>query len=202
MVNKSVAVVVEPALPIVALVVHRVAEELAPCVVLANCLTVAATGNMFNVLNRVFVLVTTQARPEVPNARQRCWWIVAAFIQVRCGTSRLARTLVARWSRMRHISALVVIRPEALVVREMVALGVDVAVTPVVVSLTLSVVRPEPTLWVVLTDRLAVARRVDVLDVRNLVVFPLAYLTIVHITRWSCGAGCWHRGYGGWRHCG
>ena len=96
---------------------------------------------------------------------------------------------------MRHISALVVIRPEALVVREMVALGVDVAVTPVVVSLTLSVVRPEPTLWVVLTDRLAVARRVDVLDVRNLVVFPLADLAIVHITRWHCG-------YGGWRHCG
>ena len=103
---------------------------------------------------------------------------------------------------MRHISALVVIRPEALVVREMVALGVDVAVTPVVVSLTLSVVRPEPTLWVVLTDRLAVARRVDVLDVRNLVVFPLADLPIVHITRWSCGAGCWHRGCSGWRYCG
>ena len=103
---------------------------------------------------------------------------------------------------MRHISALVVIRPEALVVREMVALGVDVAVTPVVVTLTLSVVRPEATFWVVLTDRLAVARRVDVLNVRNLVVFPLADLPIVHITRWSWGAGCWHRGCGGWRHCG
>jgi len=202
MVNKSVAVIVEPALPIVALVIRRVAEELAPCMVLANCLTIAATGNMFYVLNRVFVLVTTQSRPEVPNARQRCWWVITAFVQVRCGTSRLAGALVSRWSRMRHISALVIIRPEALVVREMVALGVDVAVAPVVVTLTLSVVRPEPTLRVVLTDRLAVARRVDVLDVSNLVVFSFADLTIVHITRWPCGAGCWHRRCGGWRHCG
>jgi hypothetical protein len=201
-VNKSVAVVMEPALAIVALVVHRVAEELTAFVVLANCLTVAATGNMCYVLNLVFVLITTQARPEVPNARQRCWWVVTAFIQVRCGTSRLARALVSRWSRMGHISALMVIGPEALVVREMVALGVDVAVAPVLVTLPLPVVRPEPTLWVVLTDRLAVARRVDVLDVRNLVVLPLADLTVIHITRWPCGGGCWHCGCGGWRHRG
>ena len=59
---------------------------------------------------------------------------------------------------MRHISALMVIRPEALVVREVVALGVDEAVSPVVVTLALPVVRPEPALWVVLADRLAVAR--------------------------------------------
>ena len=59
---------------------------------------------------------------------------------------------------MRHISALMVIGPKALVVRQMVALGVDVAVAPVVVALTLPVVRPEPALWVVLTDGLAVAR--------------------------------------------
>ena len=103
---------------------------------------------------------------------------------------------------MRHISALMVIRPKALVVREMVALGVDIAVAPVVVSLTLPVVRPEPTLWVVLADGLAVARRVDVLDVRNQVVLPLADLSVVHITRRPCGAGCWHCGCGGWRHRG
>lgn len=59
---------------------------------------------------------------------------------------------------MGHISALVVIGPKALVVRQMVALGVDVAVAPVVVALALPVVRPEPALWVVLTDGLAVAR--------------------------------------------
>ena len=59
---------------------------------------------------------------------------------------------------MRHISALMVIRSEALVVCEMIALGVDVAVTPVVVTLALPVVRPEPALWVVLADRLAVTR--------------------------------------------
>jgi hypothetical protein len=103
---------------------------------------------------------------------------------------------------MRHISALMVIRPKALVVREMVTLGVDIAVAPVVVSLTLPVVRPEPALWVVLADGLAVARRVDVLDVRNQVVLPLADLAVIHITRWPCGAGCWHCGCGGWRHRG
>ena len=59
---------------------------------------------------------------------------------------------------MGHISALVVIGSKALVVRQMVALGVDVAVAPVVVALALPVVRPEPTLWVVLTDSLTVAR--------------------------------------------
>jgi len=157
-VNKSVTVVMEPALAIVALVVHCVAEELAAIMVLANSLTVAPTRNMGNVLNLVFVLIATQARPEVPNARQGCGWVVTTFIQIRCGTSRLARTLVSRWSRMGHISALVVIGSKALVVRQMVALGVDVAVAPVVVALALPVVRPEPALWVVLTDGLTVAR--------------------------------------------
>jgi len=103
---------------------------------------------------------------------------------------------------MRHISALMVIRPKALVVREMVTLGVDEAVAPVVMTLTLPVVRPEPALWVVLADGLAVARRVDVLDVRNQVVLPLADLSVVHITRWPCRTGCWHCGCGGWRHGG
>jgi len=173
-VNKSVAVVMKPALAIVALVVHRVAEELTPIVVLANSLAVAATGNMCYVLNLVFVLIATQAGPEVPNARQGCWWVVTTFIQIRCWSSRLTGALVARWSGVRPLSALVVIGPEALVVRQMVALGVDVAVTPVVVTLTLPVVRPEPALWVVLTDGLAVARPVDVLDVLNQVVLTLA----------------------------
>jgi len=59
----------EPAFAIVALVVHGVAEELAAFMVLANSLTVAATGNVCNVLNLVFVLIATQAGPEVPNAR-------------------------------------------------------------------------------------------------------------------------------------
>ena len=114
----------------------------------------------------------------------------------------MAGTLVSPRSWMRHISALMVIRPKALVVREMVTLGVDIAVAPVVVSLTLPVVRPEPALWVVLADGLAVARRVDVLDVRNQVVLPLADLSVVHITRWPCRTGCWHCGCGGWRHGG
>merc|ERR1719402_2012746 len=87
-------------------------------------------------------------------------------------------------------------------VREMDALGVDEAVAPVVVTLALPVVRPEAALWVVLADGLAVARRVNVLDVRNQVVLPLADLALVHITRRPCGAGCWHCGYGSWRHCG
>merc|ERR1719289_638998 len=193
-VNKLVAVVMEPALAVVALVVHRVAEELTPFVVLANCLTVAATGNMCYMLNLVFVFIATQAGPEVANARQGSWWVVATFIQVRCWTSRLAGALVSRWSWMRHISALMVIGPEALVVGEMVALGVDVAVTPVVVTLTLPVVRPESALWVVLTDGLAVACRGDVLNVLYQVVLPLADLALVHITRRPCWAGCWHRG--------
>merc|ERR1719234_269907 len=140
MVNKSVTVVMKPALAIVAFVVHCVAEELAAIMVLANSLTVAPTGNMGNVLNLVFVLITTQARPEVPNTRQGCWRVVTTFIQVRCRTSRLARALVSRWSWVGHISALVVIGSETLVVREMVALGVDVAVAPVVVTLALPVV--------------------------------------------------------------
>merc|ERR1719381_428495 len=82
-VNKAVAVVMEPALAVVALVVHRMAEEFTPIVVLADCLTVAATGNMCYVLNLVFVLIASQAGPEVVNARQWCWWEVATFIQVR-----------------------------------------------------------------------------------------------------------------------
>merc|ERR1719234_2596606 len=89
-VNKSVTVVMKPALAIVALVVHSVAEEFAAFMVLANSLTVAPTGNMGNVLNLVFVLITTQARPEVPNTRQGCWRVITAFIQVRCRTSGLA----------------------------------------------------------------------------------------------------------------
>jgi len=192
----------EPALSIVALVVHCVAEELTPVVVLANCLTVAAAGNMCYMLNLVFVLIASQAGPEVTNARQRCWWEVATFIQVRCGPSRLAGALVSRWSWMRHLSALVVIRPKALVVSQMVALGVDEAVTPVVVTLALPVVRPESALRVVLADGLAVACRVDVLDVLDHVVLPLADLALVHITRRPCWAGCWHRGHCRWRHCG
>ena len=87
-----------------------------------------------------------------------------------------------------------VIWSKALMVCEMIALGVDVAVTPVVVTLALSVVRPEPALWVVLADRLAVARRVDVLDVRNLGVLAIADLTLVHIAGRPCWAGCWHCG--------
>lgn len=55
---------------------------------------------------------------------------------------------------MGHISALMVIGSKALVVRQMVTLGVDVAVAPVIVTLALPVVRPEPALWVVLTDGL------------------------------------------------
>ena len=110
---------------------------------------------------------------------------------------------------MRHISALMVIRPKALVVSEVVALGVDEAVSPVFVTLTLPVVGPEAALWVVLADRLAVARRVDVLDVRNQVVLPLADLALVHITRRPCWAGCrqcgcccWRQGgCRGGRHC-
>merc|ERR1719234_2555869 len=140
MVNKSVTVVMEPAFAIVALMIHCVAEELAAVMVLANSLTVTATGNMGNVLNLVFVLIATQARPEVPNARQGRGWVVTTFIQVRCRTSRLARALVSRWSRVRHISALVVIGSKALVVRQVVALGVEVAVAPVVVTLALPVV--------------------------------------------------------------
>jgi len=171
-------------------------------VVLANSLAVAATGNMCYVLNLVFVLIATQAGPEVPNARQGGWWVVTTFIQVRCWSSRLAGALVARWSGMRPLSALVVVRPEALVVRQMVALGVDVAVTPVVVTLALPIVRPEPALWVVLTDRLAVARPVDVLDVLNQVVLTLADLPLVHVTRRPCWTGCRHCGRGGWRHRG
>merc|ERR1719234_2991554 len=139
-VNKSVTVVMEPAFAIVAFVVHCVAEELAAVMVLANSLTVAPTGNMGNVLNLVFMLITTQARPEVPNTRQGCWRVVTTFIQVRCGTSRLAGALVSRWSRVGHISALVVIGSKALVVRQVVTLGVDVAVAPVVVTLALPVV--------------------------------------------------------------
>ena len=102
---------------------------------------------------------------------------------------------------MGHIYALVVIGPKALVVRQMVALGVDVAVAPVVVALALPVVRPEPALWVVLTDGLTVARRVDVLDVRDQVVLTLADLPFVHITRRPCWAGCRHCGRCGWSHC-
>merc|ERR1712192_288379 len=149
--------------------------------VLANSLTVAPTGNMGNVLNLVFVLIATQARPEVPNTRQGCWRVVTTFIQVRCGTSRLARALVSRWSWVGHISALVVIRSKALVVRQMITLGVEVAVAPVVVTLALPVVRPDPALWVVLTDGLAVAGRIDVLDVRDLVMLTLADRPLVHI---------------------
>ena len=103
---------------------------------------------------------------------------------------------------MRHLSALVVIRPEALVVSQMVALGVDEAVTPVVVTLALPVVRPESALRVVLADGLAVACRVDVLDVLDHVVLPLADLALVHITRRPGWAGCWHRGHCRWRHRG
>merc|ERR1719234_3071178 len=57
MVNKSGTVVMKPAFAIVALVIHGVAEELAAIVVLANSLTVTATGDMGNVLNLVFVLI-------------------------------------------------------------------------------------------------------------------------------------------------
>merc|ERR1719234_1069116 len=115
-VNKSVTIVMEPAFAIVALVIHGVTEELAAVMVLANCLTVAPTGNMGNVLNLVFVLIATQARPEVPNARQGRGWVVTTFIQVRCRTSGLAGALVSRWSWVRHISAFMVIGSKALVV--------------------------------------------------------------------------------------
>ena len=92
-----------------------------------------------------------------------------------------------------------VIWSKALMVCEMIALGVDVAVSPVVVTLALPVVRPEPALWVVLADCLAVARRVDVLDVSDLCVLALADLTLVHIARRPCWASCWQCGCrGGW----
>ena len=95
-----------------------------------------------------------------------------------------------------------VIWPAALMVREMVALGVDEAVAPVVVTLALPVVRPEPALWVVLTDGLTVARRVDVLDVLDQVVLTLADLSFVHIARRPCWAGCRHCGRCGCFHGG
>jgi len=101
-----------------------------------------------------------------------------------------------------HVSALVVIGSKALVVRQMITLGVEVAVAPVVVTLALPVVRPEPALWVVLTDGLAVAGRVDVLDVRDQVVLTLADRPLVHIARRPCRARCRHCGRCCWSHCG
>ena len=71
--------------------------------------------------------------------------------QIRCWSSRLAVTLVSRWSWMGTFSALMVLSSKALVWGQFVAGGVDEAVPPVVVTLALPVVGPEPTLWMVVS---------------------------------------------------
>ena len=93
-----------------------------------------------------------------------------------------------------HLLALVLLGAEALVVGGAVAGVVEEAVAPVVVALALPVVRPEAALPVVLADRLAVRRRVDVLDVRDLLLVALlADLAVGDVARWPRG---W-RGGGG-----
>jgi len=53
----------------------------------------------------------------------------------------------------------------------------------VVVTLALPVVGPEPTLWMILTDGLAIAGRADVLDVLDEVMLSLvADLALSHLT--------------------
>jgi len=115
MVDKAVAVVMEPALSVVTFVIHRMTEEFTSFVVLTNSLTVTATRNMCDVLNLILMLITTQAWPKVSDAWQRSGREVTTLIQIRCWSSRLAVTLVSRWSWMGTFSALMVLYSKALV---------------------------------------------------------------------------------------
>jgi len=69
---------------------QEVGEEVAIVMVLANCLAVTSAFNTPDVIEGIFMLITTKSRPEVTQAWKRGWGKVSTFVEIWHWTSRLA----------------------------------------------------------------------------------------------------------------